>query len=277
MCPERTIEGNALAEICNLPQIVGGVDEISGQVSKAFFENFVSEIILVESSEAAELIKLANNTYRDLTFAFANELTKVAMEFRIGGRNLIRAANLNYPRSQIPLPGPSGGPCLTKDPWILVQSAVSRGVTADLARISREINEAIVSVHLDKHLDKCLSGLKASILGLAFKGQPLTTDTRGSFVFEVCRELRQRGCEQILGYEPAGQDFPDNLTLNEVDNLEEALVDVSILVILTNAEKFYGLEKLVNNLTRANCMILDFWGVIDKALLREDIQIRSWG
>ncbi len=110
MCPERTVEGKALEEIRSLPQIVGGVNQLSAEIAESFFSFVSSEVVVVDDAESAELIKLINNSYRDLMFAFSNEVTEISNSFGLSARKVINAANHNYPRSAISAPGPSG-PC----------------------------------------------------------------------------------------------------------------------------------------------------------------------
>jgi len=114
-CPERTIEGKAIPEMISLPQIIGGLDAASATRADALFRTITKTIVHVSSLEAAEMIKLINNTFRDVTFAFANEIALMAERLRLAATELIRAANLDYPRSNVPQPGFVSGPCLEKD------------------------------------------------------------------------------------------------------------------------------------------------------------------
>ena len=119
-CPERTIEGNALDELSELPQIIGGLNSNSYNAAEDFFRKITPTILSVESLEAAELVKLFNNTYRDIEFSTGNYFNRIAQSFGINGVSLIKTANYLYPRSKIALPGLVGGPCLEKDSYILV-------------------------------------------------------------------------------------------------------------------------------------------------------------
>src|SRR6266436_7704441 len=104
-CPERTIEGKAIPEMISLPQIIGGLDAASATRADALFRTITKTIVHVSSLEAAEMIKLINNTFRDVTFAFANEIALMAERLGLAATELIRAANLDYPRSNVPQPG----------------------------------------------------------------------------------------------------------------------------------------------------------------------------
>ena len=86
-------------------------------------EEYFKSVIQLDSLEACELAKLANNCYRDLTFAFSNGLSQICSNYQIDSAKLINSINEGYPRSNIPKPSPGvGGYCLTKDPYILSSS-----------------------------------------------------------------------------------------------------------------------------------------------------------
>ena len=127
-CPERTIEGDALSELITIPQIIGPNNEESFNKSEELFRQITPTVLRVESLEAAELVKLFNNTYRDIHFSIGNYFNEIAQSFGINGVNLIETANYQYNRSSIAKPGLVGGPCLEKDSYILVNNMVnSRG------------------------------------------------------------------------------------------------------------------------------------------------------
>ena len=127
--PERVIEGDALRELRELPQIVGGYSEQCTKKAADFWSSVTPLIVRTPSLEASELVKLANNSFRDLSFAFSNELAYLAEKFNVNAFDLIKAANDGYPRNRIPLPSPGvGGYCLTKDP-ILFGSSIDRKST----------------------------------------------------------------------------------------------------------------------------------------------------
>ena len=140
--PERVVEGNALRELRSLPQIVGGLTSACLNRASKFWSTITPTIIRTSSLEASELVKLANNSFRDLSFAFANELAFVAGKFNLNAFDLIKAANNGYPRNKIPSPSPGvGGYCLTKDP-ILFSSSISRKKNdVMLSKVGRVVNE----------------------------------------------------------------------------------------------------------------------------------------
>ena len=140
--PERTLEGSALQELRNLPQIISGFSDACLKKSSEFFDKFCNNTVEVESLESAEMAKLACNTYRDLKFSFANELSSICEQYNINSRKLISKINFDYERAGIPLPSPGvGGYCLTKDPIIYTHPSRKPSIPIELGRVSRKINE----------------------------------------------------------------------------------------------------------------------------------------
>jgi UDP-N-acetyl-D-mannosaminuronic acid dehydrogenase len=269
MCPERTVEGFALKEMGSLPQIIGGIDPISSEVAARFFKVFDSEIVQVQDSQTAEMIKLVNNTYRDLMFGFANEIAGICNEFGINPREVIQAANHNYSRSNIAFPGLTGGPCLEKDPWILADSAGSRNFVASITMASRHINEAVISSYFEKTLGGITGSFKKiAVLGLSFKGRPSIRDARGGFALPLLAILDQRRTPYTAtGYEPAGKVLIEHTNLRIAESLAEAALDADLIVILTNALEFHTSGAQINESADSKAIIVDYWGVLDREKL----------
>ncbi len=198
MCPERTIEGKAMEELRHLPQIIGADDPQTRERAARLFSRLTSKVLPVSSLEAAEAIKLADNTYRDVQFAFANEIARLCDAVGISAQEVISTGKLGYSRTDIALPGLVGGPCLEKDPHILRQSAREHGIDLEITAAARLVNERqprecaeFVCAEMDRRGAPADATL--ALLGLAFKGVPETDDLRGSMamrVIEAMRELR---------------------------------------------------------------------------------------
>ena len=266
MCPERTMEGFALEEISSIPQIVGGIDAESTDKASEFFETLGAKIVKVQDSDTAEMVKLVNNTYRDLMFGFANEVAGICNAMAINPLEVINSANQNYSRSNIALPGLTGGPCLEKDPWILVESAKSRNMTAPISTASRLVNESVLERFIGKLLPPSPQGhLKVTVLGLSFKGTPPIRDTRGGFVLPLLSILDRKGfAYNAVGFEPAGKVFIDHKDFLISDNIEGAISGASLLVILTNATEFRLAGEKIARLADSNATVIDYWGVLNK-------------
>ena len=196
-CPERTLEGKAIEELRLLPQVCSGLNALDLEKAKKFFTLYNSQVSSVSSLETAEFIKLIDNTYRDVTFGFANEIERIGLAHSLNPYEAIRVANSNYDRTNIPLPGPVGGPCLSKDPFILGHNLDALGIDFSstityAARMSNEsyIETAISTVKLIlKSIKDPESNRSILILGAAFKGSPQTNDVRNSLPLSVAKKL----------------------------------------------------------------------------------------
>jgi UDP-N-acetyl-D-mannosaminuronic acid dehydrogenase len=209
--PERTAEGKALKELRTLPQIIGGYNSDSLEVTAAIFRDLTPTIVKVDSLESAEMAKLINNSFRDYVFAYANQMAKIASTFNIDVFKVIKAANEGYIRDPVPLPSPGvGGPCLTKDPHIFASVAETVLFDPEIFVKGREINESMHE-HVFQQVNTCLEftgkTLKNSrvlIAGIAFKGNPETGDIRNSSAVEIA-ELFRNSCSDLFVYDPVAR------------------------------------------------------------------------
>ncbi len=265
--PERTIEGKALEELKSLPQIIGGFSRESFEAAAQFFRIFAPTIVAVDTLEEAESVKLLNNAFRDLSFAFANEFAQLSKEHGISARKVIRAANDGYPRNPIPLPSPGvGGMCLVKDPWLLVASS-KKSVVPRLPRLSREINESMVDFVaslVDRFARAEEKGKKMNIflLGMAFKGKPETSDIRFSTSVDILKKL-QKKYKSIRIYDPlADRKELQSLKANVVTSLEQGFKDADCVLVLTNHPKFpeMDIHALASSMRRPG-FLFDPWGL----------------
>jgi len=267
-CPERTLEGQALSELRTLPQIVGA-DSFAANVRAAQLFQFITPtVVSVSSAETAEMVKMVDNAYRDVSFAYANEIARVADAVGISAAEVIRAGKLGYARTNLPLPGPVGGPCLSKDPHILVEGAAEFGVTPEITITARRVNErqpeevAAQLARLYGGLAGARSQPTIALLGLAFKGRPATDDLRGTMAKPILDALRRhfpgarfRGFDAVVPQaEIAGFGIEPCATLGA------ALGDASLAVVCNNHPLFAGLahDAAVEAMARPG-LIYDFW------------------
>lgn len=203
--PERTSEGQALAELRSLPQIIGGINAESVDATAALFRELSPTIVRMESLEAAELAKLVNNAFRDVIFSFANHVVQLAAPWNFDVTEAIRAANHGYPRDPVPLPSPGvGGPCLTKDPYILASAQPGTTSLMDHGRAINESMHEFVANAVVEHLRRTgRDPRQATVLvcGLAFKGHPETGDLRGSSSTAIAQVLAPQ-VGRVLGHDP---------------------------------------------------------------------------
>ncbi len=137
VCPERILEGHAIKEINDLPEIIGGVNEASDEMATSVFKSINQEKeILHTSVSGAELAKLFANVYRYINFAIANEFAIWAERYGLDANEIIKIANFKYPRSNIPKPGFAGGPCLSKDGTFLDNNTTSSGIISTAFKLN---------------------------------------------------------------------------------------------------------------------------------------------
>lgn len=272
-CPERTVEGKAIQELRELPQIIGGLDEESVRASTTFFRKIAPTTIEVSSLEAAEMIKLLNNSYRDLVFAYANEVALICEKLSINAFEVIKAANLGYARSNIPIPGFVGGACLEKDPYILCEVSEKMGFEPRLVKGARELNETLPK-HVAQRIHAKLSsikkgaGAKILLLGFGFKGRPETDDTRGSPTIGLVNSLKALGYKNIFGFDPVVKpDVISGLGAKAV-GIEEGFTDADCVVFANNHAHFAGLEieQFIKRMSRP-AVFFDCWQVFPPSLI----------
>ena len=274
--PERTIEGNAMYELKTLPQVVGGYSSQCVKNAVEFWSTLTPTVVRVDTLEAAEMVKLANNTFRDLSFSFANELALLADKYNVNSFDLINAANEGYPRNKIPLPSPGvGGYCLTKDPILF--SCTSNGPRSDavLGISSRKINQkaALYPIELIKRysnrMQVPLSNLNILIIGVAFKGIPETADIRGSVAIDVLNKLN--GCvNNVFGWDAV----IDSKNLKEIgfnilDDLDSIVDCVDVVLILNNHPNNACSSIYIP--PKNNRLVFDGWNQIDRSEIEKTV------
>jgi UDP-N-acetyl-D-mannosaminuronic acid dehydrogenase len=267
-CPERTLEGQALSELRQLPQIIGGVSLRSSVRAAQLFQFLTPTVVRVADAETAELIKLVDNTQRDVNFAFANEVARMCDAAGVRAMDVISAGNLGYPRTNLPLPGPVGGPCLEKDPHILAEGLMDRGIIPEITLAARRTNEGQPAEAAD-FIARFTAGMPGfperpviTLMGLAFKGRPATDDLRGTMARPVLEQLRLRfPGGRFRGYDPvvAPQQVQD-FGLESCASPAAAFRDAHVVVIMNNHPHFSAMpvERLADELAKPG-LVYDFW------------------
>ena len=251
--PERTVEGNALYECKHIPQVVGAKDDESYEKVVELFSKFNPNIMRLPDYEHAEMLKLIDNTFRDVIFAYSNQMALICDKLGLDIHKIISTANRDYKRSFIPSPSPGvGGACLSKDPHILIDLCKRLGITYKLIQSGRFINE-----YIPFYLANKVKGGKVFIMGFAFKGDPETSDVRFSPTGELIKYLGN--CE-IYGYDPLV-----NLGGRiKSCTIEQGFSDADYVIIMTNHKSFKTLDypKLLST-AKKDCVLIDWWRMYD--------------
>lgn len=281
MCPERTLEGNAVEELTHLPQVVSGNNATSVEIAQKLFRTMTPCVVEAESLEEAELIKLYCNTYRDMTFAIGNALCMAAQEFGVDGISAIEHANYDYARSQIAKPGFVAGPCLEKDAYILINNMPecdSRNFILSARKFNESLEDAVIQ-WVKRKIGEPSEDNVIALSGMAFKGQPETSDLRGSSSVYIAQKLKTLGYKMNLHDFVALPDEMNALGLGMVyEDLSDACVNAKLLLVLNNHKKYASITESPALLhSRNGFEILDAWKVCTELYYCKDIKISTLG
>lgn len=241
-CPERVLPGRILHELVANDRIVGGVDRASTQKIAAFYKTFAQGTVFETDARTAELVKLAENSFRDVNIAFANELSIICAKLGIDVREAIALAN-RHPRVNILNPGIGvGGHCISVDPWFIVEAAPK---DARLIRAAREVNDYKAD-WVYGQIAKAASAFAQPAIacfGLAFK--PDIDDLRESPAVRIVEKLAANKDCRLLVVEPYLDTLPDKLKAYPNVSLaqaKQALEQCDLCVFLVAHKQFKSLE-----------------------------------
>lgn len=259
--PERVLPGNIMVEMVRNDRIVGGLTPQAAERTKVLYASFCTGEIRVTDAETAEMAKLAENAFRDVNIAFANELSLICDKIGVNVWELIGLANL-HPRVNILSPGPGvGGHCIAVDPWFLVGAAPERTGLIQAARHVNDSKPEFLMAKIAEILESCSNDVVA-LFGLSFKAN--IEDLRESPSLRILEMLRQHfPSNQILVVEPNIRDLPEqyaNDSKIKLVPLEEALVNADTLVFLVEHSEFLGIN--VDDIK--NKTIIDAKGIFSK-------------
>ncbi len=235
--PERVLPGQILRELIENARVVGGITPESAKAGRDLYATFVKGQIIETDATTAEMVKLMENTTRDVNIAIANEFARLAEKFGVDVWEAIRLANL-HPRINILSPGPGvGGHCISVDPWFFVETAPE---LTPLIYHARQVNDEQPHFVLEK-VKQALGSLKdkkIAALGLAYK--PDVDDLRESPATEVIHLLQKEGA-QVKAWEP----FKPDAKIRGVDmaaSLEAALKEADAILLLVRHTEFISLK-----------------------------------
>jgi UDP-N-acetyl-D-mannosaminuronic acid dehydrogenase len=241
--PERVLPGRVLIELVDNDRVIGGLTPACGQRAKELYSLFVQGTCFLTTARTAELVKLAENAYRDLNIAFANELSLVCEKVDVNVWEAIELAN-RHPRVKILQPGPGvGGHCIAVDPWFIVDSA--RDVTP-LIQAARGVNDGKPH-HVADLVAQAARGKAKPVLaclGLAYKAD--IDDFRESPSVDVIAHIDAKLFSKILVVEPHSDRLPDVLAKIPgiaLADIDAALDQADIVVLLTDHAPFRELDR----------------------------------
>ena len=249
--PERVLPGQILRELIENARIIGGIAPESAKAGHELYATFVKGEILETDATTAEMVKLMENTTRDVNIAIANEFSRLAEKFGVDVWEAISLAN-RHPRINILNPGPGvGGHCISVDPWFFVEAAPE---LTPLIYQARQINDGQPHFVMEK-VKQVLGSLKdkkIAALGLAYK--PDVDDLRESPAAEVVHLLQKEGAT-VRVWEP----FKPDANIPSIDmatSLDSAIRDADLILLLVKHTEFTRFQpEEIASKTRARVLI----------------------
>jgi UDP-N-acetyl-D-mannosaminuronic acid dehydrogenase len=189
-CPERILPGDIFYEIVHNDRIIGGINQQTQDMAAEVYASFVEGALYKTDDVTAELVKLMENTYRDVNIALANEFAAVAETLGIDGREAIRLAN-RHPRVSILSPGIGvGGHCIPIDPWFIKEVDPSNSRLIFTSRLINDEMPGKVAGQIRRAV-RDVAAPRIVAIGAAYK--PDVDDPRESPALEIVRLLREDG------------------------------------------------------------------------------------
>jgi UDP-N-acetyl-D-mannosaminuronic acid dehydrogenase len=231
--PERVLPGNVFSELVSNDRVIGGITPEAAEAARELYKTFVEGDIFLTDATTAEMVKLVENTFRDVNIALANELALLAADNGVDIFEVIALAN-RHARVNVHQPGPGvGGHCIPIDPWFIVEKATDTG---KLIREARAVNDSMPEriVKLVAEVAGNNSDPKVSIWGVAYKGN--VDDTRETPAVPIINGLRNRN------YRLGIFDFHVRNFNYELDTLESAVTGADSILLLADHEEFRYLD-----------------------------------
>lgn len=257
-CPERVLPGQVIRELVENDRIIGGITPKCTEVATELYKIFVDGECIATNARTAEMSKLTENASRDVSIAFANELSILCEKMDIDVWELISLAN-RHPRVNILNPGCGvGGHCIAVDPWFIVNAFPH---DARLIKIAREVNDGKPHFVIDKVKEavKSIKNPKITCLGLAFK--PDIDDLRESPALEITKALSDNAEFTILAVEPNIDRLPsvlENRKNVEFVTLDEAIANSDVVVVLVGHKEFMVIDSGMIN----EKVLIDTTGIV---------------
>lgn len=254
-CPERILPGKVLEELSSLDRVIGGIDSASSAMAKAFFSHLTKGHCYETDAETAEFVKLAENSFRDVNIAFANELKNLCQRHGVNVENVRTFANM-HPRVDILQPGIGvGGHCIPVDPWFLVHA--SQKDDASVIHAARRVNDRQPRLIANQIVEEAQKNkcTKLAIFGLTYKAN--VNDFRESPALDIVKHLSEMGVFSIEVYDPFLKPGTNRKTLfgATAKDLADISQEAQLYIFLVAHD---ALRKPFLHLSEKSCRILDF-------------------
>ncbi len=240
--PEREDPGRQGVTTRSITKLVGGVDELSGDLATALYSQVVEQVKRVSSAEVAEAAKLLENVYRAVNIALVNELKTLLADMGIDVWEVIEAASTKPFGFEPFYPGPGlGGHCIPIDPFYLAWKAKAIGHSTKFIELAGEINARMPAYVMARTVDalndqgRALRGARVLVVGIAYK--PNIDDIRESPAAAIIERLQAGGAE-VSYHDPHVPSFPPmrkyRFDLQSVPLTDQMLRDLDCVLIVTD-------------------------------------------
>ena len=241
--PERIDPGNKKYSVKNIPKVIGGVTLQCTELASCLYGHIIETIIPVSSPKVAEMVKLLENTFRNVNIALVNEIAIMSERLNIDVWEVIDAAKTKPFGFMSFYPGPGlGGHCIPIDPLYLSWVAKKNGFELRFIALADQINSAMPEFVVEKITDalndaeKSVKGSNIHILGVAYKKD--VDDLRESPALEIMNILRSKGAK-ITYTDPYIQEINyQKLSIKSKPLSKEVLSKVDCAVIVTDHSNF---------------------------------------
>ena len=237
--PERVDPGNPVYHTKNTPKVVGGITPDCVEVAGALYASCIDSVVPVSSPEAAELVKLLENTFRAVNIGLVNEIAIVCDKLGVDVWEVINAAATKPFGFMKFTPGPGiGGHCIPLDPHYLAWKMRTLNYKTRFIDLASEINSSMpewvvqrIAASLND-MSKAVNGSRILVLGVAYKRN--IDDVRESPALDVIRLLTNRGAH-VEFHDPLVHRFrEDGRTHTGVELSAEMLAWADAVVIVTD-------------------------------------------
>jgi UDP-N-acetyl-D-glucosamine dehydrogenase len=242
--PEREDPGNAQYHTTNIPKVVGGTDDASGDLAQALYRKVIAEVVRVSSARAAEATKLTENIFRAVNIALVNELKVIYERMDIDVWEVLDAAATKPFGFMRFNPGPGwGGHCIPLDPFYLTWKAREHELSTKFIELAGEINRSMPDYVVERTQEalngagKAVRGSRILVLGLAYKKN--VGDTRESPAFQVLKRLLSMGAlaqyhDPHVPEAPETRSWPGHPELNSQPLTPEGVAGYDAVVVVTD-------------------------------------------
>ncbi|MDB2411940.1 nucleotide sugar dehydrogenase [Litoricolaceae bacterium] len=246
-CPERTVEGDAINELSKNPQFIGVRDPLALRMAFSLFSAISEEAVVYTNYELAELSKLADNVSRDIYFGVSNFFARVSRELGLSGSHFIKHLNHNYARNHLARPSVGvGGPCLSKDYYLLrssINSAIDGVEHLELGREQNRSSQAAMIASICELRDSGFAELVICV-GMAFKGKPETSDIRDSIGVEIFEMLAKKINQCVVWFDPSvyEEDLSKSLSDRRLTELPKSISSNIVFVVLNDHDRWSSID-----------------------------------